>query len=88
MKDKPAKTFDRHQNVIDLLDKGDALNIDATLNDRPNSFVVKQGAKYVIRNTKGPNRYALSDTPWAFKRESEAMDAARAFKGATVIKGD
>jgi hypothetical protein len=85
MKEKPAKTFDRHQNVIDLLDKGEALNIEAVLSNK-GKFTVRLNGRFVAKTSKGPNRYGPVDSPYYFDREAEARDAARSFKGAQVVR--
>lgn len=85
MKEKPSKTFDRHSDVADLLDKAETINIDAALNGKY-KFVVSVNNKYVARNNKGPNRFTIVDSPYSFTREAEAYEGARSFKGAKVIK--
>lgn len=86
MKEKPKKTFDRHENVTDLLDKGEALNIEAALSNKGKFYVKGTNGKFVAKTPKGPNRYGFVDSIYYFGREVEAMDAARSFRGSVVIK--
>lgn len=85
MKEKPIKVFNRHENVTDLLDKAEAVNIDAALNSRY-KFTVSINNRYVARNHKGSQRFIIVDSPYVYYREAEAYEAARSFKGAKVIK--
>jgi len=87
MKEKIHKTFDRHANVTDLLDKVDNnnINIESAINARY-KFTVHINGKFVARNHKGPNRFVIVDSPYVYFREVEAQEGARSFKGAKVIK--
>jgi hypothetical protein len=87
MKEKIYKTFDRHSNVSDLLDKVDNnnINIESAINSKY-KFTVQINGKFVARNHKGPSRFIIVDSPYIYFRESEAYDGARSFGGAKVIK--
>lgn len=85
MKEKPAKMFNRHNNVADLLDKAETLNVDAALN-RKYKFIVTLNGKFVARNYKEAQRFVIVDSPYVYSREAEAYEGARSFKGAKVIK--
>lgn len=86
MKDKPSKTFDRHNNVIDLLEQVENnINIESAIHGRYN-FIVSINGKFIARNFEGNNRFIIVDSPYLYSREAEAYDAARSFKGAKVIK--
>jgi hypothetical protein len=84
---KVSPRFDKHANVLQVMDdinksmeKIDGINV-------RKRFTVMVGSKYAFRdknNTNPAKRYSLIDRPFYFYSEVAARDAVRAISGARL----